>query len=104
MIKKVVKQSDIDPLLGRTGRCMCRCLSGKHNHAEGAVNRDVYRQKEPVPAAISVRIQHGPIDIGIAATSNEFWEESLLSISSKPIAGTKTRDFITSASFLSSTP
>lgn len=39
-----------------------------------------------------MRIQHGPIDISIAATSNEFWEESLRSISSKPIAGTKTRE------------
>ena len=72
MIKEVVKESDIDPLLGHIGRCECRCLRGKHNYAESAVNRNLGGQKEPIPAAISVRVQHGPIDIGIAAANNEF--------------------------------
>ena len=73
MIKEILKQSDIDPLLRRIGGRMCCGLGGKHDDAESLVNRTIGCQKEPISATISVRVQHGPIDIGIAAAYNESW-------------------------------
>ena len=54
VIKKVVIESDIDPLLGYIARVMICCLCGKHKYAERLINWNLGGQKEPLAATKSV--------------------------------------------------